>query len=77
MPRIHVCSLARLDRTLAETGAATVLSLMREPVERPAGIAPDRHLHLRVSDVVAAGQGLIAPAQAHIGDLIAFARRWL
>ena len=76
MPRIHVCSLARLDRMIAQTGADHVLSLMSDHVARPERIAPERHLYISVSDIVAPQEGTILPADTHIRQAIDFARSW-
>lgn len=76
MPRIHVCALSLLDATIAASGADHVLSLMSEVVERPAAIHPRRHLFVGVSDVVAAHQGAIVPAEGHIQQVLDFTARW-
>lgn len=76
MPRIHVCSLARLERCITESGADTVLSLMSDHVPRPTRIAPERHLYIQVSDIVAPQAGTVLPVEAHIGQALEFIRRW-
>ena len=54
MPRIHVCSLSRVEETVRQTGARTLVTLIEAglPVARPAAIAPDNHLHVGISDIV-------------------------
>ena len=54
MPNLHVCSLARLPETVAATGASHVVTLINRGtlVERPAAIAPERHLFISMSDIV-------------------------
>ena len=78
MPRIHVCSLARLPETLASSGASHVLTLLgnRAKMERPAAIHPDRYEAVLVSDVVAAQEGHVLPAEEHVARILAFARAW-
>ena len=78
MPRIHVCSLARLHDTVAATGAGHVLTVISggTPVTRPPSIAADRHRFIGVSDIVAAHDGMILPAEDHIAQALAFARAW-
>ena len=76
MPRIHVCSLARMPRAIVETGADHVLSLMSEDVARPAAIAPGRHLYIKVSDIVAPMEGTTLPMDAHIRQALDFVRGW-
>ena len=88
MNRIHVCSLARVERTLQETGASHVMTLLGPGlrIERPASIVAERHIRVGISDIVAADDGRILPEherdghilpeEAHILEIIDFARRW-
>jgi predicted protein tyrosine phosphatase len=75
---IHVCSLARLHRTVADTGARHVVSLMKdiEMIARPAAIVSDNHLLLGMDDITAPLEGYIQPADEHVTQLLAFVRRW-
>jgi predicted protein tyrosine phosphatase len=75
---IHVCSLARLHETVEDTGARHVVSLLGDEfrVERPAAIAPENHLWLRLHDISTPLDGYIIPEQEHIADLLDFVRRW-
>ena len=59
MPRIHVCPLARIDETVAATGARSLVTLLNPgtPVERPAAIPAERHLYIGVADIVEAQLG--------------------
>jgi predicted protein tyrosine phosphatase len=44
---------------------------------RPAVIEPERHLKLAMNDISFVGTGdLIAPQEAHVAEIIAFARDW-
>jgi predicted protein tyrosine phosphatase len=78
MPRIHVCPLARIDETVALTGARSLVTLLNPgtPVERPAAISAQRHLYIGVADIVEAQPGQALPAEAHVRELIAFAGAW-
>lgn len=78
MPTLHVCSLARLHETVADTGASHVVTLINvaTEVERPASIEADRHLFIGVSDIVDPADGHIVPAAEHVERLLAFARTW-
>jgi predicted protein tyrosine phosphatase len=78
MSFIHVCSLARLDAAVEETGARSVVSLLQEgtPIARPAAIALDRHLFISVSDIVIPMDGQIMPRDVHVRRLIDFAHDW-
>jgi predicted protein tyrosine phosphatase len=78
MPTLHVCSLARLPETVAATGASHVVTLVNAgtAVERPAAIAPDRHLFLSVSDIVEPIDGHTLPCTDHVERLLAFVKAW-
>src|SRR5260370_5652291 len=75
---IHVCSLARLDQTIATTGARHVVSLLAHDANlmRPAPIAPENHLWLQVHDIIVPQDGYGAPQTEHVEQLIAFVQRW-
>jgi predicted protein tyrosine phosphatase len=78
MSFIHVCSLARIETAVEETGARTLVSLLREgtPMVRPASILLERHLFISVSDIVEPMEGQILPGEVHVRRLIDFARDW-
>jgi predicted protein tyrosine phosphatase len=78
MPNLHICPLSRLHDTVAETGASHVVNLMGAGAEvvRPAGIAAERHLFIRVSDIVEPLEGHVLAGAEHIGQLLAFVRAW-
>jgi predicted protein tyrosine phosphatase len=78
MPRMHVCSLALIDETVKRTGARSLLTLLSPgtPVARPGGIAPERHLYVAVSDIIAPMPGQVMPGAGHLGEMLAFIRAW-
>jgi predicted protein tyrosine phosphatase len=78
MPRIHVCPLSRLPETVRASGARSLVTLINHgtPVERPSEIAPEKHLYVAVSDIVAEAEGHILPDESHIAALLDFVRRW-
>ncbi len=78
MPRLHVCSLARIGETVTRTGARSLVTLISPGTEvrRPAEIAADRHRLIAVSDIVEALPGQVAPAREHLDDLIEFVTAW-
>jgi predicted protein tyrosine phosphatase len=78
MPRLHVCSLALIADTVEKTGARSLLTLLSPgtPIERPPAIAPERHLYLAISDIVAETPGQVLPERAHLDDLLDFVRGW-
>ena len=75
---IYVCSLSRLQETVADTGARHVVSLIGDEarLERPTSIAPENHLWLRLHDIAAPLDGYIVPGEDHVADLIGFVRGW-
>ncbi len=75
---IHVCSLARLEETVASTGARHVVSLLgrEDNLSCPATIMAENHLWLQVHDIDMPRDGYVAPESEHVEQLIAFAQRW-
>lgn len=75
---IRVCSLARLNETVGACRAKHVVTLVRDEarVFRPSGIEPDNHLWLQMDDIAEPVDGLIAPNEEHIEQLLAFVQRW-
>jgi predicted protein tyrosine phosphatase len=78
MPRLHVCSLARIGETVTRTGARSLVTLISPGTDvlRPAEIAADRHRLISVSDIVQALPGQVLPARKHLDDLLEFVRAW-
>jgi predicted protein tyrosine phosphatase len=75
---IHVCSLARLHDTVRETGARHVVTLIKDVslVHRPPTIPAENHLLLDMDDITDHIEGYVAPAEAHVNDLLRFVRAW-
>jgi predicted protein tyrosine phosphatase len=75
---IHVCSLARLHNTIAETRASHMVTLLRliDRVERPATITQANHLVLGMDDIAEPMDGYLPPAEEHVVNLISFVRQW-
>jgi predicted protein tyrosine phosphatase len=75
---IHVCSLARLHDTVAQTGASHIVTLLRtvDRVQRPDSIEKANHLILGLDDITAPMDGYTHPAEEHVHDLIGFVQRW-
>ena len=78
MPTLHVSSLSKLNETVAAVGASHVVTLINAAtvVERPPGIAAERHLLLAMSDITAAMDGHIIPAGEHVERFLGFVREW-
>ena len=75
---IHVCSLARLQETVDDTGARHVVSLLGDEarLDRPTGIAPENHLWLKLHDISDPLDGHIMPDEEHVANLLKFVRCW-
>lgn len=75
---ILVCPLSKLSKTLDQSGAKRVISLLSidTQFERPKNIAQDDHLILRFNDITEPRDGLVAPSEMHILSLIEFAAGW-
>ena len=78
MPVVYVCPLSQIHATVASTGARRLITLIDRgtPVPRPDAIAADAHLFLGVNDIVEVQDGLIAPAEEHVEQLLAFVGDW-
>ncbi len=78
MPRVHVCSLARIDETAHAIGARSMVTLINvgTPVTRPACIPADRHLFIGMSDIAQPLPGHVAPDVEHVETLLSFVRAW-
>jgi predicted protein tyrosine phosphatase len=75
---IHVCSLARLHDTVAETGAQHIVTLMKDVamVRRPLSIVEANHLLLDMDDITQIMDGYVHPAEHHVEKLIEFVTAW-
>ncbi len=75
---IHVCSLARLHETVERTGARHVISLINGGTvfTRLSNVDPTNHLFLGLNDIVEEMEGLVAPAEHHMHELLDFVRAW-
>lgn len=78
MPRLHVCSLRAVEETIRETGARSLVTLLRNDyhLARPAVIAPERHLRVGINDITEPAPGMTAPEAAHAAALLDFVRAW-
>ena len=78
MPRLHVCSLARISEVVKETGARSLVTLLSPGtlVERPEEILAERHLNIAMSDIIVEAHGQVLPDWAHIDALLDFVRAW-
>ncbi len=75
---IKICSLARLNATVAACRARHVVTLVRDErrILRPEGIDEQNHLWLQMDDIAEPIEGMIAPNETHVEKLVDFARQW-
>jgi predicted protein tyrosine phosphatase len=75
---IHVCSLARLHKTVEDTGARHVVTLLgdEDRIQRPSRIPAENHLWLQLHDITLPMDGYISPQTEHIERLVTFVRSW-
>jgi predicted protein tyrosine phosphatase len=75
---IHVCSLARLHRTVEETGARHVITLLKDIslVALPAAIDAQNHLHIDIDDITCPVDGYNHPCEDHVARLMQFVKGW-
>ena len=79
MPTILVSPLKTIGEVAGRHGAREMISLIAEnhAFHRPGIIDPARHLTVAVNDIAFAGKdGLVAPADTHVADIVTFARAW-
>lgn len=76
--RIHVCSLAALEKVVVQTQATHVISAINpwSIPDTPPSIDPDNHLKIAMNDIIEPQPGLVEPASTHIQDLLRFITRW-
>jgi predicted protein tyrosine phosphatase len=76
--RIHVCSIFRIADVAKATGARTLITLINHDirVDRPAVIAPERHLFVGISDITSEMDGHVLPCEQHVATLLDFVRQW-
>jgi predicted protein tyrosine phosphatase len=67
-----------MPETVEQTGARHVVSLIGDEahLRRPAAIAPENHLWLRMHDVAQPLDGYILPESTHVANLLRFVRHW-
>jgi len=78
MPAIYVCSLTKLQTTVARSKASHIATLISEatPVQRPPSIRAEDHLVLSFHDIASPMDGMTPPGVDHIGRFLAFVEGW-
>lgn len=75
---IYVCPLSRVDDTVVRIGAERLISLLSAGTEmtRPAAIRAENHLLMNMHDIAVEQEGMTLPGEAHVRQLLDFARAW-
>ncbi|WP_395450977.1 tyrosine phosphatase family protein [Aminobacter sp. UC22_36] len=75
---IYVSPLSRIEETVVRVGAVRLISLLSVGTEmaRPAAIRAENHLLMNMHDIATAQDGMTLPGEAHVRQLLDFARAW-
>ena len=75
---IHVCSLTKLEETVALTGARHVITLINAgtPMRLPATIGHRNHLFLAMHDIVETVDGMTPPGEIHVAQMLEWVKDW-
>lgn len=75
---IHVCSLTKLEETVALTGARHVITLINAgtPMRLPATIGHQNHLFLAMHDIIETVDGMTPPGEVHVAQMLDWVNDW-
>ncbi|MDH4988911.1 tyrosine phosphatase family protein [Aminobacter anthyllidis] len=75
---IYVSPLSRIEDTVRRVGAERLISLLSVGTEmvRPVAIQAENHLLMNMHDIAAPQDGMTLPGEAHVRQLLDFARAW-
>ena len=75
---LAVCALDDMEKTLRETSASHLISLINEPMmpQTPSFIEHQNHLKLSMNDIDSPVKGAVLPSTAHVEQLIDFVQGW-
>src|SRR5258706_2289705 len=77
MSRLLIAPFSQLEDAVRRHRPSHLLTLLDEPfVQTPRTIHPDRHLRLRMHDIVEPVDGGVVPESGHVAELIAFGKTW-
>ena len=77
MSRLLIAPFSAVEDAARRHRPSHLLTLLDEPfVPTPKTIHPDRHLRLRMHDIVEPMDGGVMPESGHVADLIAFGKTW-
>jgi predicted protein tyrosine phosphatase len=77
MSRLLIAPFSALEDAVRRHRPSHLLTLLDQPfVPTPQTIQLDRHLRLRMHDIVEPIEGGIVPESSHVADLISFGKGW-
>jgi predicted protein tyrosine phosphatase len=77
MSLLLIAPFSALEDTVRRHRPSHLLTLLDQPfVPTPETIHPERHLRLRMHDIVEPVDGGVVPESSHVADLIAFGKTW-
>jgi predicted protein tyrosine phosphatase len=73
-----ICGLSEVERVIAQRAPSHLITLLdpSSMIATPAGLAAERHLRVSVNDIAEVLDGLVAPSESVVAEIIAFARGW-
>jgi len=73
-----ICGLDKVEGLIADRRPSHMITLLDPStmIDTPAGLAPERHLRLGVNDIAEPIEGLVAPDEGVVVQLLAFGRLW-
>jgi predicted protein tyrosine phosphatase len=78
VPAIYVCPKSQVPEAARRIRPSHLVTLLdpEDDIETPEEIAGHRHLRLGCHDIQTARPDFVAPDEAHVRELIAFAKDW-
>jgi predicted protein tyrosine phosphatase len=77
MSLLLIAPFSALEDTVRRHRPSHLLTLLDQPfVPTPESIHSERHLRLRMHDIVEAVEGGVVPESSHVAELIAFGKTW-
>lgn len=75
---LYVCSLSKLQQVVDDVKATHLVTVLNPEMdmERPRGIAPERHLRLSLNDIAATLPGFKLASEQQVQQLIDFVHAW-
>jgi predicted protein tyrosine phosphatase len=75
---IIICGLAEVPAVISQRRPSHMITLLSPDgmIETPPGVAAERHLRLSVNDIAEPTEGLVAPDEGVVTQILEFGRTW-